>query len=124
MVLPYYDMVRWIISHIDVSTCTIVNSSRKIVGSFRPDDISNMYKLSPPTICLDDNFMKSFIEKEVVGEEMQMGDLIREWWHDSNAFKIITDKIYPCSKIEETPHASSYHALVDSMVRKILLNSN
>jgi hypothetical protein len=33
-IFPYYDMVRWIISHIDISTCTIVNSSHQIVGSF------------------------------------------------------------------------------------------
>jgi hypothetical protein len=41
-VLHYYDMVRWIISHIDISTYTIVNSAWNIVGSFKPEDISNM----------------------------------------------------------------------------------
>jgi hypothetical protein len=102
-VLPYYDMVWWIISHTDISTCTIVNSSRNIVGSFRPEDISNMYKLGPPKVCLDDNFIKSFIEKEVEKEEMQMGDLIREWWHDSNSFKIIADKIYPIPRLKKPP---------------------
>jgi len=102
-VLPYCDMVRWIICHTDVSTCTIVNSSRNIVGSFRKEDISNMYKLIPPTVCLDDNFMKNFIEKEVVGEEMQMVDLIREWWDDSNALKIIVNKIYSIPILKRPP---------------------
>jgi hypothetical protein len=69
-------MVQWIISHIDVSTCTIVNSSHQIVGSFRPNDISNMYKLGAPTVCLDDSFIKSFIQKEVEKEEVKMDDLI------------------------------------------------
>jgi hypothetical protein len=57
-IFPYYDMVRWIISHIDISTCTVVNSSHQVVGSFRPEDVNNMYKLSPPTVRLDDNFIK------------------------------------------------------------------
>jgi hypothetical protein len=88
-------MVRWIISHTDISTCTIVNSSRQIVGSFRPDDVANMYKLSHPQLGLDDNFIKEFIQKEVEKDELQMVDLIREWWSDPNSFKIIGDKIYP-----------------------------
>ena len=28
------------------------------------------------------------------GEEIQMEDLIRNWWHDPNSFKVIGDKIY------------------------------
>jgi hypothetical protein len=108
--LPYYDMVQWIISHTDVSTCTIVNSSRQIVGSFRPDDISNMYKLGAPTVYLDDNFIKKFIQKEVEGEEIQMVDLIRDWWHDPNSFKVIGDK-YTMFQVEETLQVDSHHAL-------------
>ena len=42
---PFYDMVCWIISHTDVSTCNIVNSLGQIVGSFRPEVIEKMYKL-------------------------------------------------------------------------------
>jgi hypothetical protein len=71
-------MVWWIISHTDISTCTIVNFVQKVVGSFRPEDISNMYKLGSAKVCLDDNFIKGFIENEVEKEEIQMGDLIRE----------------------------------------------
>ena len=60
-ILPYYDMVRWIISNTNVFTCTISNSSCQIVGSFRPDDISNMYNLCPPTVSPDGNSIKNFI---------------------------------------------------------------
>jgi hypothetical protein len=74
-IIPYYDMVQWIIFHTDVSTCSVVNSSCNIFGSFRPEDISNIYKLGSPIVCLDDKFMNNFIEKDVEGEEIQMGDL-------------------------------------------------
>jgi hypothetical protein len=82
-----------------------------------------MYKLGPPKICLDDNFIKSFIEKEVEGEEMQMGDLIREWWHDSNSFKIIADKIYHVPRLKKPPMLVAI-MLVASMVKMILLSLN
>jgi hypothetical protein len=62
-ILPYYDMLRWIISHTDISTYSIVNSSHKVIGSFRPKDIYNMYKLEPTQVNLDENFIKGFIEK-------------------------------------------------------------
>jgi hypothetical protein len=62
-----------------------------------------MYKLRPTTICLDEIFLKNFIEEEVVGEEMQMRDLIKEWWHDSNALKIIENKIYHVPRLKKSP---------------------
>jgi hypothetical protein len=78
-ILPYYDMVRWVISHTNFTTCRVVNSSCQIVGSFRRDDITHMYKLDMPTLSPDDNFIKKFIQKEVDGEEIRMDDLIRNW---------------------------------------------
>jgi hypothetical protein len=62
-IVPYYDMVWWIISHIDISTCTIFNSSHQVVSSFKPDDVSNMYKLIPPTVRLDEVSLENSLRK-------------------------------------------------------------
>jgi len=62
-----------------------------------------MHKLRPPKVSLDDNFNNGFIEKEVEKEEMKMGDLIREWWYDSNIFKIISEKIYHIQILNNPP---------------------
>jgi hypothetical protein len=62
-----------------------------------------MYKLIPPTVRLDDNFIKDFIKKNVEKEELQMVDLIKEWWYDPNSFKIIGDKIYPVPRLKNPP---------------------
>ena len=35
-IIPYYDLVCWLISHDDISNWTIVNSSHMVVGSFIP----------------------------------------------------------------------------------------
>jgi len=96
-------MVQWIISHIDISTCTIVNSSHQVISSFILDDVSNMHKLSPPTISLDESFLREFIKKNVENEEMKMADLIKEWWHDPNFFKIIGEKVYPIPILNKAP---------------------
>jgi len=101
-ILPYYDMVSWFISHTDISTCTIVKYARKVIGSFILDDISYMYKLGSAKVCLDDKFIEGFIEKEVKKEEIKMGDLIMEWWHDPSTFTIISDKMYPIRILEKS----------------------
>jgi hypothetical protein len=37
--LPYYDMIRWALDHIDLPTRTIINDQRTTVGTFRPEHI-------------------------------------------------------------------------------------
>jgi len=63
-IVPYYDRVWWIISHIDISEFIVVNSSSQVVDSFRLEDVNNMYRLSRPTTKLDDNFMNEFIKEK------------------------------------------------------------
>jgi hypothetical protein len=62
-----------------------------------------MYRLIPPTVRLDDNFIKEFIKKNVEKEEMQMAHLIKEWWFDPDSFKVIGDKIYHVPKLKKSP---------------------
>jgi hypothetical protein len=64
------------------------------IGYFWRDDIANMNKIHVPIVYLDDIYIKKFIQKEVDGEYIQTEDLIRNWWHDPNSFKVIGDKIY------------------------------
>jgi len=76
-IVPYYDTVQWIISHIDISKCIVANSSGQIVGSFRLEDVHNMYKLDRPMAKLDENSVNEFIKEKVKKEEMQLAHLIR-----------------------------------------------
>jgi hypothetical protein len=43
--LPYYDMIRWALDHVDIPTITIVNEQRVTIGTFRPEQLQAMYKL-------------------------------------------------------------------------------
>jgi hypothetical protein len=49
------------------------------IGFFRPKYVHNMYKLTPCTVKLDENFMKKFIKEKVEKGEMQMEHLIKQW---------------------------------------------
>ena len=40
--LPYYDMIRWALDHVDLPTRTIMNSQRVTVGTFRPEHLQTM----------------------------------------------------------------------------------
>jgi hypothetical protein len=45
--MPYNDMIGWALENVDISTRSIYNSQKVVVGSFRPEHIQVMYKLSP-----------------------------------------------------------------------------
>jgi hypothetical protein len=45
--MPYNDMISWALENVDVQTRSIFNSQKVVVGSFRPEHIQVMYKLSP-----------------------------------------------------------------------------
>jgi hypothetical protein len=45
--MPYNDMIGWVLENIDISTRSICNSQKVVVGYFRPEHIQVMYKLSP-----------------------------------------------------------------------------
>ena len=44
--MPYNDMIGWALENVDISTRSICNSQKVVVGSFRPEHIKVMYKLS------------------------------------------------------------------------------
>jgi hypothetical protein len=43
--MMYNDMIGWALENIDISTRSIYNSQKDVVGSFRPEHIQLMYKI-------------------------------------------------------------------------------
>jgi hypothetical protein len=63
--LPYYDMIRCALDHVDLPTKMIMNNQRVTVGTFRPEHLQTMYKLpltSEYTYGVE--FLEEFKEKE------------------------------------------------------------
>jgi t-SNARE complex subunit (syntaxin) len=44
--MPYNDMINWALMNTDVQTRSIMNHQKVVIGSFRPEHIQVMYKLS------------------------------------------------------------------------------
>jgi hypothetical protein len=36
-ILPYYDMIRWALDHVDIPTRTIISEHGVTIGTFRPE---------------------------------------------------------------------------------------
>jgi len=63
--LPYYDMIRWALDHVDIPTKTIISKQKVTIGTFRPEDLQAMYQLSPtPNFTYNAKFLEGFKEKE------------------------------------------------------------
>jgi len=76
-ILPYYDMVWLIISHYNVQTYNVINSSQHVVGSFKPKNVFNMHKSEPPKENIEKQFIDKFELKQIIKAEIFMPKLIR-----------------------------------------------
>lgn len=64
-ILPYIDVVRWVVEQILVSNRTFCTVDRRIFGSFQPDDLRKMYHFPEPK----KKYNKAFLEKLVEENE-------------------------------------------------------
>ena len=59
--MPYNDMISWALEKVDIPTRSILNDQRVIIGSFRPEHIQVMYKISPnPKFIYNAEFIAEF----------------------------------------------------------------
>ena len=78
--LPYYDMIRWALDHIDLSSRTILNDRHAMIGTFRPKHIQSMYKLpANPEYTYGKEFLADFKKKECEEFDKTMPGLIKYW---------------------------------------------
>jgi hypothetical protein len=86
--LPYYDMIRWALDHIDLPTRTIINDQRTTVGTFRPEHIQTMYKLPATSeYTYNAEFLEEFKKKECEEYDKTMPGLIKDWVSRSAKFR-------------------------------------
>jgi hypothetical protein len=93
--LPYYDMVRWALDHVDILTRTIMNEQKVTIGTFRLEHLQAMYKL--PTTSdhtYGAEFLDEFKQKECVQYDKTMSILIKDWVSNTAKFRVDTHGIY------------------------------
>jgi hypothetical protein len=60
-ILAYNDMINWALEKVDILKRSILNDQGVVVGSFRPEHIQVMYKLSPnPKYTYNVEFLAEF----------------------------------------------------------------
>jgi hypothetical protein len=99
--LPYYDMVRWALDHVDIPTRTIMNEQRVTIGTFRSEHLQTMYKL--PTTSdhtYGAEFLEEFKEKECEQYDKTMSSLIKDWVSNTAKFRADTHGIYSIASLE------------------------
>jgi hypothetical protein len=61
--LPYTYMIHWSLDHVDILTRTIYSHQKTIVGSFQPEYIQVIYKLTcNPKYTYNASFIMKFLE--------------------------------------------------------------
>jgi hypothetical protein len=99
--LPYCDMIKWVLDHVDIPTRTIFNEQKVAVGTFRPEHIREMYKLSPtPRFTHNAEFLEVFKKKECEQYGKSLSDLIKDWYSHPAKFRADSNGIYSISALE------------------------
>jgi hypothetical protein len=99
--LPYYDMIRWALDHVDLATRTIMNSQRVTIGTFQPENLQSMYKL-PSTFeyTYGVDFLEEFKKKECTEYDKTMPGLIKDWVSRYATFRANDKGMYSIASLE------------------------
>jgi hypothetical protein len=100
--VSYTDMVVWALDKVDVPTRSILNEQGEVAGSFRPEHIQVMYKLSPNhKHTLNSEFLAAFQQKECYEGGQSYPDMIKEWVRDKNKFRADANGIYATASLND-----------------------
>jgi hypothetical protein len=99
--LPYYDMIRWALDHVDILTGYIISKQKVTIGTFKPEHLQAMYQLSPtPNFSHNVEFLEGFKWKECEQYGINLSDLIKDWVSHPAKFKADGNGVYSISSLE------------------------
>ena len=71
--LPYYDHIDLIMPLVNLMRRVVVSTINLMVGSFRPKDLSKIYKMRSPNKWLNEQILNQFKEENLDYEEILKG---------------------------------------------------
>jgi hypothetical protein len=99
--LPYNDMINWVLENVDILTRTIFNSQKVAIGSFWPEHLQVMYKLSTtPNFIYNANFLVDFDKKECSQYGKNLLGLIKDWYSRPEKFIVDSNGVYTVVALE------------------------
>ena len=94
-VLPCPDIIKWITRRIDHQHRSILNIEGKVVASYKPSMINQMYHLKEATIKVSSNWLKQ------KSESVDMLTLLKGWWSEGNFKRKTTTIEWKTSKFKK-----------------------
>jgi hypothetical protein len=99
--MPYNDMISWALENVDIQTMSIFNYQKFVVGSFQPEHIQVMYKLSlDPKYNYNVAFMLEFEKHECIQYDKSYPDIIKYWWGHTDKFRANAHGIYATMSLD------------------------
>jgi hypothetical protein len=99
--MSYNDMISWALENVDVQTRIIFNYQKVDVGSFQPDHIQVLYKLSPDhKYNYNAAFMLEFEQQECIQYDKSYPDIIESWWEHPQKFRADAHGVYATNSLD------------------------
>jgi len=94
-ILPYTNMIRWVVENLTIEDRQFRNSRNKLIGSFRAEDMKKMYHIPNPHDIYDKTYMDIFAKKN-----LDPFKLIQGWRVLNNKFKFDKLGMYVIASLE------------------------
>jgi len=77
VIFPYNDSMRWVFSHLDEDTTTMINEFGDPIASLKLDNIHARYHLWEPNVYLNKSSLEKFGE-----DHPNMIEFVEQWWSE------------------------------------------
>ena len=100
--MTYNDMISWALERTDVQTRSILDNQGVVIGSFIPEHIQLMYKLSRNSKYIyNKEFVSEFQRKECTEADQTYLGIIKDWWRHPTKFRVDTHNVYATTSLNE-----------------------
>ena len=93
-ILPYIDMVKWIIDDADISDKKFKTTSQEVMGSFNPNNLKHMYHLPEPQVSYNKQFVEKFAK-----ENEDLEECTNHWSNNEERLKKDKTGMYTTSSL-------------------------
>ena len=101
-ILPYTDMIRWVVENLNIEDMKFRNSKMELMGSFKAEDLKQMYHIPNPHDIYDKSYLVNFAKKNEEPFKMIQG-----WRVLENKFKYDKTSMYLVASLENTYNYAS-----------------
>lgn len=93
-ILPYTDMVRWVVENLTIKDRKFRNSRMEHMGSFKAEDLKKMYHIPDPRDIYENSYLANFAKKN-----KEPFKIIQGWRVLENKFKFDKTGMYPIASL-------------------------